>query len=268
MQELEHLLPVKRGHWLYDGSIPCEVRVVRHHFLFGTGDVDDGPDLSQDRGVECFYVLYQTPVGSPRWVGGGSALSLDEAVAIAEAKLSGGVDWDATNGYPVAQADDSSDRRSSSKLVVMKTRPSAMTVPDLWEVDGSLRDMYVFNMSIDDWSKFLSVASLRSLTYSFDGEAQSLPSVERIFAERGGSHLLAIQVGSIAVNCHFFVVSELELDIDPREVCGALQHAQLLEFAEAIASALQKPIFVTPENTPESPLLSFDPSASEWQVHT
>jgi hypothetical protein len=127
--------------------------------------------------------------------------------------------------------------------------------------------MYVFNMSIDDWAKFLAVASSRSLTYSFDGKAQNLPSVERIFAERGGSHLLAIQVGSASVNCHFFVASELELDIDPKEVCIASQHNQLLEFAEAIASALQKPIVVTPENAPESPLLSFEPSSCQWQVH-
>jgi len=127
--------------------------------------------------------------------------------------------------------------------------------------------MYVFNMSRDDWEKFLSVASSRNPTYSFDGEAQSLPSVGRLFAEKGGSHLLAIQVGSASVNCHFFVDSELELDIDPREVRSASQHDQLLEFAEAIASILQKPIVVTPENTPETPLLSFEPSSSLWQIH-
>ncbi|GAA4426670.1 hypothetical protein GCM10023090_22900 [Acidovorax lacteus] len=98
MQELEHLAPVKRGHWLYGGSIPCEVRVVRHHTLFGTGDLEDEPELAQDREVECFYVLYQTPVGSPKWIGGGSALTLVEAVSIAESTLSGGVKWEAAYG--------------------------------------------------------------------------------------------------------------------------------------------------------------------------
>jgi hypothetical protein len=127
--------------------------------------------------------------------------------------------------------------------------------------------MYVFNMSMNDWEKFLTVASSRGLTYSFDGEAQSLPSVEHLFDGRGGSHLIAIRIGSASVNCHFFVASELELDIDPKEVCNDLQHDQLLEFAEAISSALQKPIVVTPENMPESPILSFEPSASQWQVH-
>lgn len=79
---------------------------------------------------------------------------------------------------------------------------------------------------------------------------------------------MTVQVGSASVNCHFFVDSELELDIDPREVNSASQHNQLLEFAEQIASALQKPIVLTPENTPESPLLSFQPGESKWHIHT
>jgi hypothetical protein len=149
----------------------------------------------------------------------------------------------------------------------MSIRPPPTAVPYLWEADGSLRDIYVFNMSADDWDKFLSFASSRRSVYSFDGEERSLPVAERLFSARGGSHLLVIQVGSASVNCHFFAASELELDIDPREVSSAPQHNQVLEFAEAIALALQKPIVLTPENIPESPLLSFDPAASKWHIH-
>lgn len=93
MNELENLPPAKCGQWLYDGSVPCEVRVVRHDTLFGSGDVEDAPEIAEDRNVECFYVLYQTPIGRPEWVGGGSAFTLAEAVALAEANLNGGVQW-------------------------------------------------------------------------------------------------------------------------------------------------------------------------------
>lgn len=93
MKELEHLPPAKRGQWLYDGSVPCEVRVVRHHILFGSGDVEDAPEIAEDRNVECFYVLYQTPIGLPKWVGGGFALTLADAVALADTNLKGGVQW-------------------------------------------------------------------------------------------------------------------------------------------------------------------------------
>jgi hypothetical protein len=94
MERLELLPPVMRGTWLYAGRVPCEVRIVRHRTLYGSGDHEDEPSISEDREVECFYVLYQTPVGLPQWVGGGVAPHLIEAVSIAEEKLSGGVAWE------------------------------------------------------------------------------------------------------------------------------------------------------------------------------
>jgi hypothetical protein len=150
----------------------------------------------------------------------------------------------------------------------MKSRPSVNSVPGLWEVDGSWRDMYVFDVSKDDWAKFLAIASTYPSIYSFDGVRQSLPSAGHLFLERSGSHLLAIQVGAASVNCHFFLDSELEVDIDPREVSSADQHDLMLEFAEAVASALRKPILVTPDNAPEAPFLSFEPLAFQWHIHS
>ncbi|MBL8519261.1 MAG: hypothetical protein JNK75_01195 [Betaproteobacteria bacterium] len=81
------------GTWLYAGSVPCEVRIVQHDILYGTGDYQDPPHIANDREVECFYVLFQTPTGEPSWVGGGVALSVNDAVALAESKLAGGVNW-------------------------------------------------------------------------------------------------------------------------------------------------------------------------------
>ena len=93
MRELEQATPVKRGTWLYAGTVPCEVRIIKHHTLYGTGDYEDPPEIAEDREVECFYILYHTPAGEPAWVGGGSALSLQDAVAVAEAALGSGLRW-------------------------------------------------------------------------------------------------------------------------------------------------------------------------------
>lgn len=93
MQELEHTTPVKSGTWQYAGSLPCAVRIVRHHTLYGSGDHEDPPEAAHDLDVECFYVLFQTLSGQPEWVGGGVALTLTEAVSIVEAKLGTGVVW-------------------------------------------------------------------------------------------------------------------------------------------------------------------------------
>jgi len=93
MKQLEHLPPIKKGTWLYDGSVPCEVRIVHHSVLHGSGDYEDEATVSEDQETECFYILYQTPVGQPPWVGGGSALTLDEAVLLAEEKISESIVW-------------------------------------------------------------------------------------------------------------------------------------------------------------------------------
>lgn len=93
MHNLEIDPPEKKGSWLYAGSTSCEVRIVRHHTLYGTGDYEDPPDIAEDRSVECFYVIYSTPAGQPKWVGGGAALSLSGAVALAEEKLGPSLVW-------------------------------------------------------------------------------------------------------------------------------------------------------------------------------
>lgn len=91
MQELEHASPVKSGTWQCAGSLPCEVRIVRHHTLYGSGDHEDPLETAHDLDIECFYVLLQTPSGQPEWAGGGVSPTLTEAVSIVEAKLSTGV---------------------------------------------------------------------------------------------------------------------------------------------------------------------------------
>ena len=93
MKQLETIAPLITGTWRYAGSIPCEVRIVRHNTLYGSGDDEDSPQIANDREVECFYILYQTPVGEPPWVGGGVALSVDEAVALVESTLGDGIAW-------------------------------------------------------------------------------------------------------------------------------------------------------------------------------
>lgn len=93
MKHLEIIKPVRCGTWLYDGSIPCEVRIVPHDTLYGTGDYEDPPEISDDREIESYYILFSTSVGEPPWVGGGAALSIAEAVAIVEAKLDASLIW-------------------------------------------------------------------------------------------------------------------------------------------------------------------------------
>jgi hypothetical protein len=103
--------------------------------------------------------------------------------------------------------------------------------------------------------------------YWFLGQARPLPDVSELFATRDHPHMLEIDVHGVKVNCHFFESDEIELDIDPREVVDESRHQAVLRFLEELALQTLKPVLLTAENTPEAPLLSFDPCAKRWQVH-
>ena len=103
-------------------------------------------------------------------------------------------------------------------------------IAELWETDGSLRDVYVERMTIDRWRSFLSLAQQNNGRYSSDGDAMAPPDAAEIFNDRARSHLLALVIEGVQINCHFFIKDELELDIDPREVVATGAHAAVLRF--------------------------------------
>jgi len=98
MVHLETLPPVKAGTWKYTDSVPCRVQIVRHGTYYGSGDPEDPPDISDDRDVECYYIFLGTPVGEPKWVGGGVAFSLADAIELAQAKVGHSLVWDVKIG--------------------------------------------------------------------------------------------------------------------------------------------------------------------------
>ena len=146
-------------------------------------------------------------------------------------------------------------------------RPTLHEVPGLWEVDGSLRDLYVLHTSASHWEAFLEFAAQFPCVYSHDGETRTRPTVEQLFSDRDGSHLLGISIGSATVNCHFFVETEIELDLEPKEIEGSNKHDQVLRFMEGLARAVSKPVLLTPENGSNVPYLSYEPASGTWQVY-
>lgn len=146
-------------------------------------------------------------------------------------------------------------------------RPAYDEVPGLWEIEGSLRDVYVLQTDLSDWRRFLEFLSRFSCTYTFDGAISALPEADSIFQNRDGSHLLRVSLGTTTANCHFFVVSEIELDLDPREIQCAEAHSEVLSFIEGLAGAVGKSVLLTPENGEHIPYLSFEPVAGKWHEH-
>ena len=145
-------------------------------------------------------------------------------------------------------------------------RPTLPEVPGLWTRDGSLRDLYVLHTSESNWDAFLDFAAQFLCTYSYNGEARSRPTIGQLLKDRDGSHLMSIVLGAATATCHFFVESEIELDIDPKEIEGPSEHDQVLRFMEGLATAVGKPVLLTPENGPDIPYLSCEPGCT-WRRH-
>lgn len=93
MSEVDQLPAIKLGHWYSGGVTTCPVRIVRHHILWGTHDPDDPPEIANDRTAECYYIRYHPPGPHHAWHDGGVALTLREAMFLAERKL-GPMRWE------------------------------------------------------------------------------------------------------------------------------------------------------------------------------
>ena len=137
-------------------------------------------------------------------------------------------------------------------------------------VNGSFRDIYVFETDEQDWQKLLTF--LRSGPYSIefavDEQLMPLPErIETIFALRyNHSTVLHIDKGHLALNCFFFTSEEIDFDLDPRDFQGdtaGQQISRLLEFLRTIGQLLNKAVVLTPEGDSSFALFRFDPETGE-----
>jgi hypothetical protein len=133
---------------------------------------------------------------------------------------------------------------------------------DVFFCDGSLRDLYVKNVSFADWLTLLKVAKTYPVSiHPADLDLFGRPTEDSLFTDL--TKLLAIDAGGVTICCHFFTPEEIELDIDPREVKGNEQVAAVFSFMHRLADALVKPVLLTPENAEDHPLLVVLPGSKD-----
>jgi hypothetical protein len=127
-------------------------------------------------------------------------------------------------------------------------------------VDGSLRDIYVQDTTVDDWDLFLEAVSCLQTATFVDGDPYPLPTQASEIFERSGetSFLLKIILGQVKMNCHFFTKEEIELDIDPSEVTAQAELDAIVEVLAIVGSALGKDVILTDENVSTSIWIVFD----------
>ncbi|OCR23018.1 hypothetical protein AFK24_21615 [Pseudomonas syringae] len=147
-------------------------------------------------------------------------------------------------------------------------KPNFHEVAGLWERDGSLRDIYVQNTEAVHWDRFDQLLSRYKYSYTFDGVAAPFPGSHSVLGNREGSGVLSILLdGPVEICCHFFIAEQLELDISPKEITGPSEHERVLSFVENLAEALELSAHITPENSEQTPFVTYLPQSKTWRIH-
>jgi hypothetical protein len=138
-------------------------------------------------------------------------------------------------------------------------------------VDGSLRDIYIYDVTLEDWDRLLN---LLKLLYPLESDekiiADSIREIIPIAQERG--FLLRIMIGDgITANCHFYISeghpSPIEFDIDPREIQSVYGMKKVLQFIRQMGNELHKEVFLTEENSEDFILLSYSPFSKKYSYY-
>lgn len=134
---------------------------------------------------------------------------------------------------------------------------------DAFETDGSLRDILVTETNSNDWRNLL--VGLRQSHFRVSCSVPSLQWLEAsaedllTYVKSTGPAVLEINVTSdIIANLHFCCEHEIELDLDPREVTTRQNITAIIAFLRWLSKTLAKRVLLTPEGSPEAPMLSID----------
>jgi hypothetical protein len=135
----------------------------------------------------------------------------------------------------------------------------------VFELDGTLRDIYVEDTTLEDWKTVLEhilggYPGARLLRWR-DGESVEVPipiDLESLF-DGDDRWLLMFTIAELEVDCHFFLVHEIELSFAPEPATEASLRP-LLAFIVAIGDAIGRDVIVTPENGPHAPYFRYRPT--------
>ena len=129
--------------------------------------------------------------------------------------------------------------------------------------DGSLRDIYAFDADEALWDRFLTKILTSGYRREFwhgqlpHGLPANFSRIKQL--QKTDPTTLKLFVGSsIQVNCHFFTLDEIELDIAPHEVQTAPEQASLVEFMSWLSRTLKRVVYLTHEGAPNDVILEID----------
>jgi hypothetical protein len=123
-----------------------------------------------------------------------------------------------------------------------------------FKADGSLRDIYVLEATLEDWREVFTMLTEVPYSAMLDGMslATNLTDFRMLFAPEGPRALLSFHVGRIEMTCHFFDERQIEFDFDPK---GLREEdlSEVLAFMTRLGNRTRKPVVLAPENARRCP---------------
>jgi len=131
----------------------------------------------------------------------------------------------------------------------------------IFEPNGALRDIYVQEVSLNDWEKLIDLINEKyKVNYGKINQINKEYVIEYLTDEIGEieGKSASIFLGEIRLNCHFFLKDQIEFDIDPKEV-NSIEDFELIEnFMVDVSKSIDNQISLTDENDPKFPLIKID----------
>lgn len=128
---------------------------------------------------------------------------------------------------------------------------------DIYYSDGSLRDIYVLDSTIEDWKKWIDFINENyqvKFEY-FDNQGNkkieskiNFYEVSKYWNNYENSISAEFLVGEVLLKCYFFSIDEIENDFFPEEVKTIEQHNLIIEYLKSISKILNKEVILTAEN--------------------
>lgn len=133
----------------------------------------------------------------------------------------------------------------------------------LYHWDGSWRDIYVLDTTVEDWRKWTEFVNENCAVSWYDGKtdkAQPIIDFSVVEAYWSGDETISstanVFIGDLQLNAHFFGPAELEMDLDPREFKSLRDHHRLLDLLKPLSTVLGREVIVTEENMQEYVLMT------------
>ncbi|WP_010255020.1 hypothetical protein [Myroides injenensis] len=141
----------------------------------------------------------------------------------------------------------------------------------IFKPDGSLRDIYIQDTSLNDWGKVIDILNSEyNLSYFSENKINKKEVLEYLQDETGEIECktVSININNVNINCYFFSIEQIEFDIDPREVKSVLEFDTILSFMTTLSSKLKKQIILTGESEENFPLIKINVDENIFKIIT